>query len=198
MRPPSLWRAWVGLWCLHPLWRSPFFFLRRLRVRLAVMREEAPGCGLFTAGLWCSPLGFVCAFVGLFLVFVGLVYTSLFNTPTTHTHTHTPHTHTHTHTHKPPQRRSCGEAHRPKSLEDPARVPLPATRPPRARQTARRRGMAGAGGAMAPRAGGSRGAEDAVSSVGGARLLALLTHPLQKTLLAAERDRVSAARGYRL
>ena len=40
-----------------------------MRVRLVVMREEAPGCGSFTAGL-----GFVCAFVGLLLVFVGLVY----------------------------------------------------------------------------------------------------------------------------
>jgi hypothetical protein len=66
--------GWVGLWCLRPLWRSPFFLLRRMRVRLAVMREEAPGCGSFTAGLWCSPLGFVCAFVGVLLVFVGLVY----------------------------------------------------------------------------------------------------------------------------
>jgi len=37
----------------------------------------------FTAGLWCSPLGFVCAFVVLLLVFVGLVHTSLSNTPTT-------------------------------------------------------------------------------------------------------------------
>jgi hypothetical protein len=45
------------------------------------MREEALGCGFFTAGLWCSSLGFACAVVGLLLVFVGLFYSSLFNTP---------------------------------------------------------------------------------------------------------------------
>jgi len=45
------------------------------------MREEALGCGFFTAGLWCASLGFACAVVGMLLVFVGLFYLSLFNTP---------------------------------------------------------------------------------------------------------------------
>jgi hypothetical protein len=56
LRPPSLLRAWVGLWCLRPLWRS-LFFLRRWWVRLAVLREEASGCSFFPAGLWCPLWG---------------------------------------------------------------------------------------------------------------------------------------------
>ena len=83
LRPPSLLRAWVGLWCLRPLWRS-LFFLRRWWVRLAVMREEAPSSGFFHGWSVVLPSGvrFVPPWVG-FLVFVGLVYTRLvINSPT--------------------------------------------------------------------------------------------------------------------
>jgi len=45
-----------------------------MRVRVVVMREEAPDCGGFSRMvLWCSPLGFVCL-CGFALVIAGLVY----------------------------------------------------------------------------------------------------------------------------
>ena len=65
LRPPSLLRAWVGLWCLRPLWRS-LFFLRRGWVRLVVLREEARGCGF--SQLVCG------APSGVFLLVPSLVF----------------------------------------------------------------------------------------------------------------------------
>jgi len=79
LRPPSLLRAWVGLWCLRPLWRSPFFLLRRMRVRLAVMREEAPSSGFFHG--WSVVLPSGVRFVPQWFFFIGLAYTRLFITP---------------------------------------------------------------------------------------------------------------------
>ena len=65
LHPPSLLRAWVGLWCLRPLWRS-LFFLRRWWVRLAVLREEAPSCG-FSQLVCGAPSGvFVLCLCGFF------------------------------------------------------------------------------------------------------------------------------------
>ena len=78
LRPPSLFRAWVGLRRLRPLGRS-LLFLRRGWVRLVVLREEAPSCGF--SQLACGAHSRIFppyAFVG-FLVFVSLAYTRLFS-----------------------------------------------------------------------------------------------------------------------